>query len=68
MKPSKPQSRDAGFSDYELLKWQVRVAQRADELREKTSGPTKDDRETWLRAEAEVLGRLPDQPRAGDSG
>lgn len=44
----------------QLFRLQLRVAQRADELarREPTGGSARRDRETWRRAEAELLPAL----------
>ena len=55
MNPQSQAAAETNFpNDAELMRWQLRVAQRADELRRAAASP-EDDREMWLRAEVEVL-------------
>lgn len=58
--PSRLQRSAPGFTDDSLVHLQIRVAQRADELARvnPSGGSARRDRETWVRAEAELLPAL----------
>jgi hypothetical protein len=56
--PAMPPTSDVSPPD-ELMEWELRVAQRADQLAAKNSGGREQDLEYWLQAEREVLAQLP---------